>query len=170
MCVALGFAVFDGDDERVDAGGDVLEVVFGYGQLLPELERAIDGREPGDRVTVSLRAGVAFGPRRPEAVLEIDRDELPEDAAPGDRFEADTPDGGVVVLHVLEVGEDHAVVDTNHPLAGQPVRYELEVQSVRPGSDAELERAQRGLVEAPSDLVPAERLLRGRNGTKVADR
>ena len=61
---------------------------------------------------------------------------------------AEGPDGEPVAMRVLEVRADAFVVDTNHPLAGQNVRFEVEVSSVRPANEAEIAAAQAELEDA----------------------
>ncbi len=173
--VALDFTVFDGEGEAV-SGADRLGFVFGRGQLFPALEQAIDGRGVGDRGAVILGPRDAYGERDPQAILEVDRAEFPQEVAPGDRFEVENDAGAVLVLKVLDVSPDTVHVDLNHPLAGQEVRVEFEVTEVRPASaeelaaaDAALETVQEhGAAPTPSGtpvaapVIPLERLLRGR--------
>jgi FKBP-type peptidyl-prolyl cis-trans isomerase SlyD len=169
--VGLEYAVFDADGDAVASGPSHLEFVFGRGQLLPALERALDGLSQGDRRTVTLQARDAYGRRDPRAVLEVDRAEFPEDVAPGDRFEVENEQGAVLVLQVLDVGPDTVHLDLNHPLAGQDIRIDLTVTEVRPATTAELDAAERALEEAaepaasrlsePMPLIPLESLLRG---------
>lgn len=164
MWVRLKYRAFDEEDEPVEQLDQELEYVHGYGTLLPELERALDGQSPGARRTVRLPAKRAFGPRRNDRVVEFDRGEFPADVGAGDRFDAEGEDGQVLVLRVLEVGGDSVVVDLNHPLAGQDVRFELEVLGVRPATAEELSLAEGALqADGPVDgsLISAERLLRG---------
>ncbi|MFZ5892200.1 MAG: FKBP-type peptidyl-prolyl cis-trans isomerase [Myxococcota bacterium] len=168
MWVHLAYQAFDEDGEPVEHTRQELEYVHGFGELLPELEGALDGRGVGARRTVHLSAQKAFGPRRPDRVLEFDKGEFPPDVAPGDRFDAEGQDGHVMVLRVLEVQDDAVVVDMNHPLAGQSVRFELEVLGVRPATAEEIELAEAaaqagGPMPEPGDgeLISAERLLRG---------
>ena len=164
MWVRLKYRAFDEDGEPVEQASQELEYVHGYGELLPELEAALDGQSFGARRGVRLSAKQAFGPRRPERIVEFDRSEFPPEVAPGDHFEAEGEDGEVRVLRVLEVVEDAVVVDLNHPLAGQDVRFELEVLGVRPASAEEIELAEATLqADGPADgtLISAERLLRG---------
>lgn len=164
--VTLGYRVLDAEGEVVDASDPELPpaLVFGYGELLPALERALDGKSPGDSVSVSVKSEDAFGRRDPEAVLEIARDDFPADVAPGDCFEAEAEDGEVVLMKVLDVSPELVVVDLNHPLADQTVRFELEVLAVRPAEAAELADAEERLssaVAGGSPLVTPERLLQG---------
>jgi FKBP-type peptidyl-prolyl cis-trans isomerase SlyD len=164
MWVRLRYAAYDEDGESVEDLEPELEYVHGYGALLPRLERALDGQRTGARVSVELPPAEAFGPRREEAVLELARDEFPEDVAPGDRFDVEAADGNLLVLRVLDVTADGVVADTNHPLAGQTVGFQLEVLEVRPATDEEVRLAEAALEgEEPAEgpLIPVASLLRG---------
>jgi FKBP-type peptidyl-prolyl cis-trans isomerase SlyD len=164
MWVRLRYSARDADGEAVEDLEPELAYVHGYGALLPRLEMALDGHHATERVMVTLPPEEAFGRRREEAVLELDRGEFPDDVAAGDRFEVEADDGAVLVLRVLEVGAEAIVVDANHPLAGQPVTFNLEVLEVRPASAEELASAERALEAADpaqGPLIPAASLLRG---------
>jgi FKBP-type peptidyl-prolyl cis-trans isomerase SlyD len=177
MLAAIEYEVFDADGElagRSDPGQPLLAVI-GYGQLLPALERALDGLPAGGQRSVTLRPEQAYGRRDPAGTLEVDRDDFPDDVAAGDRFEVEAEGGERLVLRVLDVSKDAVVVDANHPLAGQRVRFELRVLNVRPATEQELERAAAQLEAAerpgtefgpapggPVDLVAPERLIRRR--------
>jgi FKBP-type peptidyl-prolyl cis-trans isomerase SlyD len=152
--VSIAYAVYDAEGERVDASEQPLDVVFGMGQLLPELEQAIEGLSAGDTRSVRLRPEQAYGRRDPTALMEVERSDFPDDVAPGDRYEAETPEGDTIVLRVLEVTDDAVVIDTNHPLADQTVRFELQVVAVRPASAAEL-RAAAERLEAENQAAEA---------------
>ena len=164
MWVRLAYRAFDEDGEPVEEAVSQLEYVHGLGVLLPALEAGLDGQAQGAKREVTLSPREAFGPRRKEAVVEFGLDDFPPGVAPGDRFDADTDEGGVVLLRVLEVGPDAVVVDMNHPLAGQRVRFELEVHEVRPATPEEMAAAEERLIggaEAEGPVIPVERLLRG---------
>jgi FKBP-type peptidyl-prolyl cis-trans isomerase SlyD len=164
MWVRLRYAVFDEDGEAVEDLEPELDYVHAHGVLLPRLERALEGQRPGARISVKLPPGDAFGRRREEAVLELARDEFPEDVAPGDRFDVEADDGALLVLRVLEVTPEGVVADANHPLAGQTVTFQLLVLEVRPATAAELRRAEAALNGSdPADgpLLPVASLLRG---------
>ena len=164
MWVRLAYRAFDEDGEPVEEAVSQLEYVHGLGTLLPPLEAGLDGQAQGAKREVTLSPHEAFGPRRKEAVVEFGLDDFPPGVAVGDRFDADTEEGTVVVLRVLEVGPEGVLVDMNHPLAGQRVRFELEVLEVRLATDEEMAAAEERLsggseVEGP--VIPVERLLRG---------
>jgi FKBP-type peptidyl-prolyl cis-trans isomerase 2 len=165
VAVTLRYEVYDADGEHVGGSDGPRQILFGFGELLAPVERALEGASPGDSRTVRIPAKEAFGPRDPRALVEFERDEFPAEVAPGDTFEADGPDGEVVVLRVLDVTEDAVVVDQNHPLAGQTLRVEVSVLDTRPASADELKAAASSLSgpteDAASPLIRAERLLRG---------
>jgi len=165
--VTLHYAVFDDEGEPVEDEAQELTALFGRGQLLPALERGLEGHRAGQQVQVEVPCAEAFGPRDPSAVLEIDRDEFPAEVEPGDRFEAEREDGNVLVLQVLEVGEEHVLLDTNHPLAGQNLLFEIQILAVRPATTAEIDEATALLLSGHeplgSGLLPASGLLRGRS-------
>lgn len=168
MHVRLAYRVFDEEGEALHEAPDELELVVGYGALLPAIEERIEGLRQGDERSVTLPPERAFGRRNPKAVIEVDRSDFPPDVAPGDRFDAEGDDGRPVLLQVLDVTSDAVVLDGNHPLAGQRVRFDVAVLEVRPATAEELaeaekrlEGAERGDNSPLGELVPVERLLRG---------
>ncbi len=172
MWVRVRVAIHDAEGEAVEDEPSEAGFVFGYGAVLPALELALEGVPQGARKVVTLKPEEAFGKRDPKAVLEVLRDEFPEDVAEGDVFDADEDDdalapGGPVVLRVLEVTPDSVILDRNHPLAGQKVRFDVEVLEVRPADDSEILAAEAALAGAPNPepaLIPAASLLRGGPG------
>ncbi|MBK7583549.1 MAG: FKBP-type peptidyl-prolyl cis-trans isomerase [Myxococcales bacterium] len=165
VVVTLTYEVFDADGELIGGSEGPLETLFGFGGLLPPVERGLEGAVPGQSRTLRIKAKDAFGERDPRAVLEVDREEFPAEVAAGDSFEADGPEGETVILRVLEVTPDAVVIDQNHPLAGQALRVEVRVLATRPATVGELEAAAEALQgsaqTADSQLIVAERLLRG---------
>jgi FKBP-type peptidyl-prolyl cis-trans isomerase SlyD len=165
--VALSYELYDADGELVGAShpAEPWVVVIGYGQSPPALEAALSGLVAGQARKVRLDVGQAFGPRDAEAIIEVARDELPEDLQVGDELEAEAEAGGVAVtLKVLEITDDLAVLDANHPMAGQPVELDVVVEDVRPATSDELEAAEAAIQRDPPDrmqtLLPADRLLK----------
>jgi FKBP-type peptidyl-prolyl cis-trans isomerase SlyD len=144
--VTLSYVLFDERGEAVDQAGhtEPLTYVHGYAQLVPGLERQIEGLRAGDRRSVTVDPEEAFGERDEEAVFEVEKEDFPDAAtvAEGDEFMAEGPDGEPIAMRVLEVRSDAFVVDTNHPLAGQRVRFDVEVSAVRPAREEEIAAAQ----------------------------
>ena len=169
MWVRLSVEVFDAEGAPVQDEPYEASFVFGYGAILPSLEMGIEGLPEGARKSLTLKPEDAFGERDPKAVLEVLRDEFPDDVAEGDGFDAEETEGGelpggAVLLRVLEVTPETVVLDRNHPLAGQKVRLDVQVLEVRPAEPEEISAAEAAL-EAPEpadeQLIPAASLLRG---------
>ncbi len=172
--VGLSYDLFDAEDDLVESSDIVgpLEVVFGYGQLASRVERAIEGKEVGDYVEVSLPPAEAYGHRDPEAIVELEASELPANVTEGDELEAENDAGDIVHIKILEVGGGGVVVDTNHPLAGQTVRFDLRIEEVRPATSHEigevtalLDRGNGAEAGSSPRLLPREHLIRGRRGS-----
>ncbi len=170
MWVQLRVVVLDAEGAAVQDEPTETSFVFGYGALLPALEQGIEGLARGAKKSVTVKPEDAFGLRDPKAVLEVLRDEFPDDVAEGDVFDAEEDDdgpeapGGPILLRVLEVTPETVILDRNHPLAGQKVRFDVEVLEVRPADEAEISAAEAAiLAEAPpaTALIPAASLLRG---------
>lgn len=169
MMVSLSYELLDEEGELVEGSEPwaPLTFLFGYGQVAPGVERGVDGLFEGDSRQLALAPEHAFGRRDPEAVLEVDLSELPAGAREGDEFEAEASDGSLISLVVLELTPDRAVLDANHPLAGQTVELRVTVDAVRPATRAEIDAATERLnsaAEGAMHVVPLARLTeRGRN-------
>jgi len=110
-------------------------LTLGNGELSPAVEACLIGLEEGMRTSFDLPAGAAFGERNPEMQQWLSRKELNslgdpnEQYAVGDAVQFPTPDGqGQFAGVVVEVAEGKGVLfDFNHPLAGQPVTFEVQL-------------------------------------------
>jgi len=163
----LGYRAYDAEGERVEGAGEELGLVFGYGVLLPALEAKLEGLVVGEQRNIELSPRDAYGERNAALELEVGRDEFPPGVEPGDRYELEREDGSELVARVLAVTDELVVLDMNHPLAGQRVRFEIEVLEARPATPEELAIAESALMgaeseagEGPDRLIPAADLLR----------
>lgn len=134
-------------------GGDIINtfrdkpatLTLGSGELSPAVEQRLLGMEEGARATFEIPAGEAFGERNPEMVQWVARKLLRELGDPdeqyhvGDVVQFPTPDGmGSYAGAVQKVGRDGdgdgvadaVLFDFNHPLAGQPVTFEVQLIGV----------------------------------------
>ena len=110
---------------------------LGTGQLAPAMERRLIGLPEGSRQVFALGAGEAFGARNPELLQRVKRRLLAElgdadaDYQVGDVVQFPTPQGGASYAGVVrETAEHWLLFDFNHPLAGQPVTFEVQVIGV----------------------------------------
>ena len=147
--VTVSYVLFDEKGEEVDhaTSGEPLEYVHGYAQIVPGLEKNLTGLHAGDKRSFTLDPEDAFGERDEEGLLEVEKADFPDSdkVSAGDEFMAHGPDGDPIAMRVLEVHDDAFVVDTNHPLAGQKVRFEVEVATVRAATEEEIAEAQSDL-------------------------
>jgi FKBP-type peptidyl-prolyl cis-trans isomerase SlpA len=133
-------AVADGDRWRevfstFDARPATLQL--GAGQLAAPLEQRLLGLDEGVEAQFDVPAGEAYGSRNPELVQRLSRTlfdantETDADYAPGDVVQVPTPDGTSAFAGVVrELGDDWLLFDFNHPLAGQPVQFEVQLIGV----------------------------------------
>ncbi len=110
---------------------------IGGGELAPAMEARLIGLAEGTRTTFELAAGEAFGPRNPDLMQRVKHRLLDELGAPeepyrdGDVVQFPTPDGQSAYAGVVrEVSDDWVLFDFNHPLAGQPVTFEVQLIGV----------------------------------------
>ena len=111
-------------------------IQMGAGQLAQALEQCLIGLEEGERKLFQLAGGQAFGPRNPQLLQRLKRslvDEHSDRSDPvkaGDLLDFPRPDGGRYAGVVKEINQDFALIDFNHPLAGQAINFEVELISV----------------------------------------
>ncbi|WP_332450071.1 FKBP-type peptidyl-prolyl cis-trans isomerase [Methanoculleus sp.] len=119
--------VFDTSGE-----GTPIEFTIGDGEIIPGFEKAVVGMEPGETKTARLSPEEAYGPRREDMTLTVDRAQFPEeiDPEPGQQLQVQQPDGRAAVVVVSEVSESTVTLDANHPLAGQPLTFEIQLVEV----------------------------------------
>lgn len=148
MWVALRYRLFDAQGQAIEPDARELEYLHGgYGAVLPALERALDGRSEGDRLTVQVEPEDAFGDYEAGLVEMVPRATLPAELEPGMTFEGlpgepeDAP--GRRLWTVTDFTDEQAILDGNHPLAGLALRYELTVLAVRAATDEEIEAERR---------------------------
>ena len=139
--VTLHYAIRLADGMEVDSsfGGEPLTLVTGDGTLDPGLEMALYGLYAGQRQTLTLRPGQAFGIRDPEAIQWMPRQAFPAGIVPepGQIIAFDDGQGGELPGAILEVEAERVKVDFNHPLAGREIEFEVEILAVDYGDTGE---------------------------------
>ena len=129
-------ATVDGTDIVTTFNGTPATLMLGQGQLAPVLEQLLLGLPEGTHKTFDLEPGVGFGPRNPDLVRPVSRATLDANSVPGadykvgDLVDFAAPGGGRFAGVLRELGDTEALFDFNHPLAGQPVRFEVNLISV----------------------------------------
>lgn len=119
--------VFDSSEGR-----EPLEFVLGGGQVIAGFERAVTGMAVGETRSARVPATEAYGPRREDLVLEVEREQFPEgvELSEGLELQLKQENGQAVPVTVAEVGGESVVLDANHPLAGQDLIFDLQLVEV----------------------------------------
>ena len=129
------------DGQVIDSsrGREPLPYLHGVGQIVPGLEKAMAGRVAGDTFQVVVPAAEGYGESNPEMMQAVPRAAFPQDVdvLPGMQFEANGPMGPITVV-VKSVDADTVTIDANHPLAGMPLHFDIEIVEVREASVEEV--------------------------------
>ncbi|SDI71203.1 FKBP-type peptidyl-prolyl cis-trans isomerase [Billgrantia gudaonensis] len=140
--VAFHYTLTNDAGEVLDSseGRDPLTYLHGAGNIIPGLEKELEGREAGDKLNVAVTPEEGYGEVQPQLVQEVPRDAFQgvEAVEPGMQFQAQTQ-GGPLMVTVTQVEGDTVTVDGNHPLAGQKLNFDVEIADVREASQEEVE-------------------------------
>jgi FKBP-type peptidyl-prolyl cis-trans isomerase SlyD len=122
------------------AGGEPLAYIQGHGNLVPGLEKALEGKRDGENLAVSLAPADGYGVRDEALVRRVPKRTLQGsgEIKKGMQFQART-DGGMRLFTVTAVVGDMITLDGNHPLADQTLHFNVDVVSVREATSEELE-------------------------------
>ena len=122
------------------AGGEPLAYIQGHGNLVPGLERALEGKQDGSTLAVTVPPADGYGVRDAALVQRMPKRALQGsgEIRKGMQFQARTDDG-MRVFTVTAVVGDMVTLDGNHPLADQNLHFDVEVVEVRQATAEELE-------------------------------
>lgn len=136
-----------GEQLETSRAGDPSAYLHGAGNIIPGLESAMAGKAAGDAFTATISPEEAYGPRSPDRIQRVPVKHLlfKGKLRPGMTAQLNTSDGRLPVT-VVKVGRHTADVDTNHPLAGQTLTFDIEIMDVRA---ATAEETAHGHVHGP---------------------
>lgn len=122
----------DGTEFDSSDGREPLEFEVGAGQIIPGLDRGVEGMPVGGKDTVTVPADEAYGQRDDAQVQTMPRSSIPEgiELEVGTRLQASTQDGRQIALTVIDLNDQEVTVDANHPLAGQDLVFDIEVVEI----------------------------------------
>ncbi|MGM0982382.1 MAG: FKBP-type peptidyl-prolyl cis-trans isomerase [Pseudomonadota bacterium] len=140
--VAFHYTLTNDEGEVLDSseGREPLTYLHGAGNIIPGLEKQLEGRGTGDKIQAKVSPEEGYGEVQAQLVQEVPRDAFQgvENVEPGMQFQAQT-EGGPLMVTVTQVEGDTVTVDGNHPLAGQPLNFDVEIAEVREASEEEVE-------------------------------
>lgn len=122
----------DSDDCGCGDESGPMELTIGAGEFFPQIEEALIGMSIGEKKTVVVPAKDAFGEYDMDKVFNAPRTEMPEDLKPevGDELTLANDDDEEIDVTVVEVNEDSVTFDSNHPLAGEDLTFEIELVEI----------------------------------------
>ncbi len=132
--------------------GDPLIYLHGHGNIVPGLERQIEGRSAGDEFTAVVEPHEGYGDRIDEEPVAVPRTQFPAELEleVGMQFAAEDDEGNEVPVWVIAIEADLVLVDPNHPLAGQQLTFNIHVHSVRDATADELAQGHPSGVDGTS--------------------
>jgi FKBP-type peptidyl-prolyl cis-trans isomerase SlyD len=131
--VTLRVAMYDAQGVELSAPAETIYLHGGHGGLLEAIERALEGRSPGESILLQLEPEDAFGDYDAGLVRLEPTERYGEGVAPGMQVEED---GGLYV--VTDIADGKVVLDGNHPLAGMALRFSIQVLAVRNAKPEEI--------------------------------
>lgn len=148
--VTIGYTLKDDEGNVLDTseGAQPLTYLHGMGDIVPGLEKALDGKQVGDAVSVSLAPEEGYGQRDERQIRNIPLRKLPAGKIEVGMQYQITTDAGPMLALVTAVRGDYVTIDANHPLAGMNLHFDVKVVEVR---DATAEELQHGHVHGAGD-------------------
>lgn len=143
--VTIDYTLTSNAGDVIDSseGREPLAYLHGHGNIVPGLEKALEGTSEGEELTVTVEPEEAYGVHRQELVQQISIEAFSgmDKIEPGMRFNADSAQGPLVVK-VTKIEGEQVTIDANHELAGQALNFAVKVREIRKASANELEAGQ----------------------------
>lgn len=141
--VSFHYKLTNSEGEQLDSsdGQEPLKYLHGASNIVPGLEKELEGKKAGDALKVEVQPEEGYGEMNPQLVQKVPHSAFegaPEIKA-GMQFQAQGPDGQSQLITVKEVSDDEVTVDGNHPLSGQVLNFDVTIEDVREASAEELE-------------------------------
>lgn len=139
--VAMHYKLTNDGGEVLDSseGRDPLYYLQGYGNIIPGLEKEMEGKNIGDKFSVSIEAKDAYGEYDESLVQKIPREQFEQfpNLEIGMKFHIDSNFGPMVVT-VDEINDENVTINGNHELAGVRLTFAVEVAEIRDASEEEI--------------------------------
>ena len=140
--VTLHYTLTDNEGRVIDQSEDgSFAYLHGASNIIPGLENALSGKSAGEELSVAVSPEDAYGVRDESMLQQVPKNMFEDTGqiAVGTQFHAQGPNGEMLVVTVMEVQEEHVLVDGNHPLAGVELNFDVKIIDVRDASEEEVE-------------------------------
>lgn len=139
--VSIDYTLTGDDGQVIDSseGREPLQYLHGHQNIIPGLEKAIEGKTQGEKLSVTVDPEEGYGPYRDELVQDVPKEAFDgvDKVEPGMTFRAES-NAGPMTVTVKEVGEETVTVDGNHMLAGQNLNFDVDIKDVREATEDEI--------------------------------
>lgn len=140
--VSINYVLTDDKGQILDQSQDEpLDYIHGHGLIISGLEKALEGHKAGDKLEVNIPAKDAYGEYDAERCLAVDRDQIGDGEPKVGMMARLSTDDGIIVARIIKVTDKEVVFDANHPLAGKALNFSVEIATVRPATEEELQMA-----------------------------
>jgi len=140
--VSINYTLTNDAGEVMDTseGREPLTYLHGANNLIPGLEKEMEGQTSGQSFKVTIPPAEAYGESNPELIQTLSKDMFKgvDKVEPGMGFTAQGPQGEQHIV-VTAVDGDQVTIDANHPMAGKTLHFAVEIVSVRDASAEEVE-------------------------------
>ena len=140
--VTLHYTLTDNEGRVIDQSEDgSFAYLHGASNIIPGLENALSGKSAGEELSVAVSPEDAYGVRDESMLQQVPKNMFEDTGqiAVGTQFHAQGPNGEMLVVTVMEVQDEHVLVDGNHPLAGVDLNFDVKIIDVRDASEEEVE-------------------------------
>ena len=130
--ISFHYKLTNSKGEQLDSseGQDALAFLTGSNQIISGLEKEIISLNVGDKKTIQVSSEEAYGPKLDDRVAEVPREQFPADAEIEVGMMFSTDESGQSIVTVTAITESSVTVDGNHPLAGQPVTFVIDLVEI----------------------------------------
>ena len=146
--VSFDYTLTDDAGQVIDTseGREPLVYLHGHSNIIPGLEKAMEGQQAGEEMNVQVAPEEGYGPYRDELIQDVPKSAFAgvDKVEPGMSFRAES-NAGPMTVTVREVGEETVTVDGNHALAGKVLNFQVAIKSVREATEQEIDQ---GVAEA----------------------
>ena len=139
---SIDYTLANDAGETIDTsiGKEPLNYIQGHQNIIPGLEKALEGKSAGDKLTVTVPPEEAYGKSDPASIQTVAKDVFQgvDNIDVGMQFQAQGEGGQPIIVSVTKVDGDQVTIDGNHPLADQILTFDVEIKEVRDATEEEL--------------------------------
>lgn len=145
VVVEFNYKLKDEEGNLLDSSDGSKPFVYTHGkaQVIPGIEKNLEGKQAGDNIMAVLPPDEAYGDYNDQLITQVKKDQInaDEEIEVGMALQAQTPQG-TQVLFVKGFEDENVILDANHPLAGKTLHFNIDVINVREATKEEMEKDQ----------------------------